>query len=61
MTNAAKRNVNFFTAARTGIVALSANIRVIVPDGKGAALTDVTQSIGITSAVASANVLQIPQ
>jgi hypothetical protein len=27
----------FFTAARTGIVALSGKIRVIVPDGKGTA------------------------
>src|SRR5271155_240748 len=45
---------NFFTAARTGIVALSGKIRVIVPDGKGAALTDVTEPIGITSAVVSA-------
>jgi len=49
-----QRFVKFFTAARTGIVALSGKIRVIVPDGKGAALTDVTEPIGITSAVASA-------
>jgi hypothetical protein len=45
---------NFFTAARTGIVALSGKIRVIVPDGKGAALTDVTEPIGITSVIVSA-------
>jgi hypothetical protein len=45
---------NFFTAARTGIVALSAKIRVIVPDGKGAVLTDVTEPIGITSVILSA-------
>jgi Fibronectin type III domain len=44
----------FFIAARTGIVALSAKIRVIVPDGTGTALTDVTEPIGITSATVSA-------
>jgi hypothetical protein len=49
-----QRFANFFTAARTGIVALSGRIRVIVPDGKGAALTDVTERIGITSPIVSA-------
>jgi hypothetical protein len=44
----------FFAGARTGIVALSAKIRVIVPDGKGSALTNVTEPIGITSAIVSA-------
>jgi hypothetical protein len=45
---------NFFTAARTGIVALSGRIRVIVPDGNGTTLTDVMEPIGITSAIVSA-------
>ncbi len=49
------RHLNkFFVAARTGIVALSGEMRVIVPDGKGGALTDVTETIGLTSVVASA-------
>jgi hypothetical protein len=45
---------NFSTAARTGIVALPARIRVIVPDGKGGTLTDVMEPIGITSSIVSA-------
>jgi hypothetical protein len=53
LTGPPQHIVEFFTAARTGIVGLSAKIRVIVPDGKGSALTDITKPIGITSAVVS--------
>lgn len=54
LTGPPTHGAGFVTAARTGIVALSGTIRVIVPGSSGAAMTDVTAPIGITSAVVSA-------
>lgn len=44
----------FVTGARTGIIALSGEVRVIVPGEKGGVSSEITVPIGITSAVLAA-------